>query len=837
MKATGGTTKNLHLDTALLALKVGLSPIPPTEDGLKRPIGGWKRFQTEPAPEGLVREWYGNGLTGNGLVCGVDGVECFEFDDGPTYKAFLDAAWALGLNELCEKIQAGYDETTPGGGVHWLYRCYELRGNTKLAMRPKRPDEFNDADRKAIAKNPDHVPTKTLIETRGEGGFVVTAPSCGKVHPSGKPYVLQSGGLETIVTITEAERDALWDLARTFDEIPEQPPAPPIPKQWAPRTCADAGKPRRSRFPDTGISPGTDYETRMTWADVLEPFAWVAAYTRGQVTYWRRPGKDKGWSATTGHCKGFKCFTSSTAFKTTGTYTRFGAYTLLSNQGNFTESTRYLAASGYGTWIDNDGTEHPNPSPKDWKRATPKPSGNGPPPAPGNGPVATSHVPGFPLTDMGNAERLVARHGANIRYCHPWEEWVVYDGRRWARDQSDEITLLAKETVRHIYIEAGLAHDDFARKQLAQWAFKSEARDRIAAMIALARSEPGVAIMPDQFDTDPAAFNFRNGTLNLRTLELRPHDRGDMISKLCDVAYDAAAKCPQFEATLDKFLNPTIKAYLERIGGCAMYGAVRNHILPIAHGSGNNGKTTILGAFLDAFGTDYAMKASMDLLVMKKRKGGPSNEKMDLYGKRLVVAMETEDEARLNEVLVKELTGGDRIRGRSLYENEWEFTPSHTIIVGTNHMPEIHGTDEGIWRRLKQVPFDGHVETSEADLDMPEKLKAERPGIMALLARGCKEWLANGLQEPEVVTKATTTYQDSQNQIKRFLDDKALIDPSIPGERCGVVYDRYKAWSESIGEDAMSFYKFSEKLAEKGIKRTEERPYRYPGLGLRPLDS
>ena len=334
----------VHLETALLARKLGLSPVPPKEDGSKAPIGEWKEFQKTPASTQIIRVWYRDGRTGNGLVCGVGNLECFEFDHAGTFSAFLEAAWAIGLGELVNRIRAGYEESTPGGGVHWLYRCDTVGGNTKLACRYKTPEEFTDSDRKAIAKTAangkEHNPVKTLIETRGKGGFVVTAPSNGKVHPTGGVYTLVTGGLEAIATITAEERDSLWELARTFDGMPAA-----VNRQVEPKTSS-AGV---EEPPGEIKSPGDDYEEGSTWADVLEPFGWEVAHTSGGVTYWRRPGKGEDWSATTGHCKGLKVFSSSTPFSTEGTYTKFGAYTTLNHGGDYSAAAKALAEKGYGS--------------------------------------------------------------------------------------------------------------------------------------------------------------------------------------------------------------------------------------------------------------------------------------------------------------------------------------------------------------------------------------------------------------------------------------------------------------------------------------------------------
>jgi hypothetical protein len=337
---------NIHLDVALKALELGLSPLPPAEDGSKEPLGHlarWKRFQTEPATRHQVFKWYEHGRTGNGLATGYGNLECLEFDDRATYEAFKAAAIAMGLADLVEQIEAGYLEETPGGGFHWFYRCEKISGNTKLAERPA-PTE----------QDPHH--REPLIETRGIGGFVVTAPSNGSVHPSGRPYVLLRGGLETIATITPDEREALWLLARTFDEVEPEEPQDPEP-QTSPQDSSDRDR--------DGVQPGADFNAKAKWSDIVEPFGWKAVHTSGPVTYWRRPGDDKteGWSATTGKTKGFRVFTTSTSLKT-ASYSRFGLYCALKHQGDWKACVKDLAAQGYGTWVDAEGKHHPNPRPK-----------------------------------------------------------------------------------------------------------------------------------------------------------------------------------------------------------------------------------------------------------------------------------------------------------------------------------------------------------------------------------------------------------------------------------------------------------------------------------------
>jgi hypothetical protein len=320
-------------DTALLALDLGLSPGVPRQDGSKRPDGEWKEYQKSQATRDEVEGWFRAGHTGVGLFTGFGDVECFEFDNRDTYDDFLDAMGEAGLSELVDRIRSNYEESSPGGGIHWLYRCSEHRGNTKLAERPAPTEKDSNA-------------REPLIETRGEGGWIVIAPSNGTVHPSGGAYTLLSGALGRMAVITPEEREALWLFAQTFDETGGEVADDTweMPVKLSPFAQRATGG---SSADD--VKPGEAFNERMTWDDVLIPFGWTKVFSRGDVTYWRRPGKDRDWSATTGHCKGLKVFSSSTPFKNQGTYTKFGAYSLLNHRGDLREAAKALAAQGFGS--------------------------------------------------------------------------------------------------------------------------------------------------------------------------------------------------------------------------------------------------------------------------------------------------------------------------------------------------------------------------------------------------------------------------------------------------------------------------------------------------------
>lgn len=388
---------------AIAALSCGLSVVPPKQDGSKAPDGTWELFQSQRPTLDNLHAWYGTQgpakRTGLGFVCGtVSGnVEVLEFDgQGEAYERFRAAAAALGLGDLVERIESGYLERSPSGGIHWPYRCETIAGNTKLARRFKTPEEFSEADRKAVeaakAKGREHRPVTVLIETRGEGGYIVVAPSNGNVHPTGKAYELLRGAFDSIAVITPEERQSLWNLARSFDRMPDQ--TDPREEQARKRSEGD--------WPDT-LTPWDDFNARTSWADLLPD--WELAYRQGECEYWRRPGKVRDHSATINRNGSDRLyvFSSSTEFETDKPYSKFAAYTHLNHSGDFKAATKALSEAGYGTfkaWVRVDGQwqreTRQNPCPKGVRIAKPgdpPPGGGGEGTGNGVGDGASSEPP------------------------------------------------------------------------------------------------------------------------------------------------------------------------------------------------------------------------------------------------------------------------------------------------------------------------------------------------------------------------------------------------------------------------------------------------------------
>jgi putative DNA primase/helicase len=442
------------------------------------------------------------------------------------------------------------------------------------------------------------------------------------------------------------------------------------------------------------------------------------------------------------------------------------------------------------------------------------------------------------LTDLGNARRLVGLYGHDFRYLAPDGPFLAWDGARFA-DDSGEIQLMrwAKETICAIYPEAAYSYADDAtqRRALIKHATASESVRALRGMVTLARSEPGVPVRPDQLDADPWLLNVLNGTLDLRSQELRPHRREDLITKLVPINYEPAAPCPTWGAFLDRVLdgNQRLVGFMRRYIGYGLTGSTREQVLAIAHGQGANGKTTLLKAAVSILG-DYSQSVPMDTFLASRHTDTARPDLARLRGARLVAAVESESGRRFAEALVKQLTGGDVVVARRLYREHFEFVPQFKLVIVTNHRPTIRGTDHAIWRRVKLVPFTVTIPPEERDPELPDKLLEERAGILAWAVQGCAEWQRIGLDPPEDVHAATEAYRRDMDILGGFISDRCTVAPEARAT-AGALYEAYIAWAHQAGEKAVSRRAFGLALAERGFEQGrhgKEREREWTGIGL-----
>ena len=439
------------------------------------------------------------------------------------------------------------------------------------------------------------------------------------------------------------------------------------------------------------------------------------------------------------------------------------------------------------------------------------------------------------LTDMGNALRLVNLHGRDLRYIPEFRKWLVWDGGRWLMDEDGEIMRRAKNTASAIYLEAknaAEASEQGMADKLASHASKTQSANRIKAMIELAQSEPGIPVRTTELDQDNYLLGVTNGVINLRTGALREPRQEDHITKQAHVAYEPNAQAPLFIAFLKRIMggNQALVDFIQRAIGYSLTGDTGEQCLFFLHGSGANGKSTLLNAIKELLG-DYAMQCPAETLMVKQSGGNIPNDIARLRGARFVATSETEDGRRFAESMIKQLTGGDVIAARFLFAEYFEFTPNFKIWLGANHKPVIRGDDYAIWRRIRLVPFTVTIPPEERDKNLPEKLRNEYPGILAWAVQGCIAWQSQGLNPPPEVIAATDEYKSEMDLIGMWIEECCVTVPHATAQ-ASVLYGNYKRWVEDNGGYPLSSTKFGLKLGDRGFPKEKSGTVVYRGIGL-----
>lgn len=437
------------------------------------------------------------------------------------------------------------------------------------------------------------------------------------------------------------------------------------------------------------------------------------------------------------------------------------------------------------------------------------------------------------LTELGNAKRFVAQHGANFRWVVEFKKWLHWNGQRWLLDETEEVMRSAKETSMSIYGEVGGQNDSKVSDAIARHASKSQTLRMLKAMIELARSEPGIPISQKHLDADPMLLGVANGVINLATGELRPAARDDYITKQADVFYDPDARCPTWERFLAKITggNSDLVRFLQRAVGYSLTGKTLEQCLLFLYGMGSNGKSTFLGVLADLL-ADYAAQCSPETLMVKSKEGGVNNDIARLRGTRLVSSVEAEEGKQLAEALVKQLTGDDTVTARFLFQEHFEYRPQFKIWFATNHKPIIRGDDVAIWRRIRLIPFTVTIRDNEKDKSLPKKLAAERPGILNWAIKGCLAWQKDGLKPPAAVIEATEDYKSEMDVFGAWLAECCVVGP-VHEEFSRRLYDNYRQWCSNVGRYALSEVKFALKLTERGFyKQRAAKGVVYHGVAL-----
>lgn len=447
------------------------------------------------------------------------------------------------------------------------------------------------------------------------------------------------------------------------------------------------------------------------------------------------------------------------------------------------------------------------------------------------------------LTDLGNAERFVDLFGSDFRYCYVWGKWVTWDGTRWQVGADGEAERAAQCVPLQIHEEARAAaeaavisakaerHDDSERlkgwaQALRVWATKSEATGRIRALLAEAKAM--LEVKYDVFDFDAYSLNVANGTIDLKSGALRPHNRGDQITKLIATAYDPEAKCPFFDEFMRKVTlgNQAKAECIVRALGSALTGDNKDQMLFFFCGTGANGKSKLLECVGGLLGP-YAMSTGSDFLTEKDGSQHPT-ALAGLHGRRFVSTIEVGRGRKMDEPLLKMLTGGDTISARRVYEDFWEFRPTHKIFLAANHKPIISADDYAVLRRILIFSFDAFFfdaakgETGlagcERDDDVGEKLHAEWPGILAKLVRGCLEWQRIGLSPPADVLASGVEYREEMDFFGQWMNEKTCKVPIVLTQFSQLM-NSYQEWAQANAAPRLSRIALSSMISKAKFKK------------------
>jgi P4 family phage/plasmid primase-like protien len=389
---------------------------------------------------------------------------------------------------------------------------------------------------------------------------------------------------------------------------------------------------------------------------------------------------------------------------------------------------------------------------------------------------------GTTMNDTRNTNLFVQLNRDRLFFARQEGAWRAWDGRLWVADRTHEARALTADVSAHLRLEADVLNDADARKTGRKWATQSGNENRRNAILNLAAAELVKDV--DCLDTSPYLFNCQNGILDLATLKasrtcsLLPHEPSKFLGRISPVLYDPAARCPEFYRFLDKIIpKADVRQFLQRMAGYALTGLTGEQCFFIFYGLGRNGKSTFVEVLMYVWG-DYARTANGDTFVAGRRVGTVRDDLHALRGSRLVKAVETAKNATLDEVTVKEHTGGDQVVTRALYGRQTQWSPTHKLILVTNEKPHIKGTDDAIWSRVRTVPFDVFIPEAERIADYFEnKLKPEAGGILNWALEGLRQYYKTGLAAPEEVLTATQEYREDENVVVQFLNAMCVTDP------------------------------------------------------------
>ena len=415
-----------------------------------------------------------------------------------------------------------------------------------------------------------------------------------------------------------------------------------------------------------------------------------------------------------------------------------------------------------------------------------------------------------------------ARHKHELRYVAKWGSWLLWDGARWRFEDTYRAFDFARAVARDF---ANACNKDGGAKKIAS-------AGTVAAIEKLARADRRHAMTVDDWDKDSWVLNTPTGIVDLQTGNMLPHDPERYITKV--TATSPGGACPRWLQFLDEITgkDKELRLFLQRVAGYSLTGSTKEHALFFAYGTGGNGKGVFLNT-LSAILADYAAVAPMEAFLATNVERHPT-DLAGLRGARLVTSQETEEGRRWAESKIKALTGGDPITARFMRQDFFTYQPAFKLVIAGNHKPALRGVDEAIRRRFHLIPF--VVTFADPDRDLPEKLKAEWPGILQWMIAGCLAWQRDGLNPPAIVRSATETYLSEEDALAKWIED-CCVTGSQQWCASAELWPSWQRWAAAANEVVGSQKRFGMALENHGYRPERTQAMRgFRGLDLNAIE-
>jgi putative DNA primase/helicase len=747
--------------------------------------------------EELKRWFAGETVKSLAAVCGKisGGLLVLDFDVPGYFEEWRELAGGLPV------------QRTGGGGWQVFLRCPDPGRNVQLAWHPKEAEISG---------------REVAIETRAEGGYVCAPPS---LHPSGNRYAWVSGSAAEIPMVSQARANALLEAARSLDHAPYTRQELEAQEK---RAREATPKPRIGGDGQQG-SVIDAFNAAHSIEEMLERYG----YTRKGSRYVRPGGKNPLTVIING--KSYH-HSSDDILKTGHLVNPFDVFLAYEHGGSITDAVRE-AANSLG--LHSRGTGKTVQSPKSKAQSedkTPPSTGagsdggeNAPPPPEAEEKrteqIRTAGVTGedgYHFTDTGCAKRLLAMFGDQVRYNEePYGKWLWWNGNHWQFDTTNRIYEYVDRMVTEIYHQAADTRKGDYRDALLNLARGLEGMKRQNSLIAKTKTMQGIAVGPDDLDANPWLFAVRNGTVDLTDgePEFREHRQEDYLTRAAPVDFDEAAKCPRWEKFLGEIFSQDAELiqFMQRAVGYSLTGDISEQCLFFAYGTGANGKTVFFNAIEMLLG-EFFYRAPAEMILQQKNTQIPADV-ANLKGKRFVITSELEENRRLAEARVKSLTGGDPIEARKLYGDWFTFQPTHKLWMFGNHKPIIVGSDEGIWRRVKVIPFTVTIpeENRRPMRELLDEFREELAGILNWALEGYRRYREAGFNIPAVMKTAGNEYRSEMDILGQFILECAVVNKGIDSNG-KEVWQAYRGWCEERGEHALAGTRFYQKLRERGFE-------------------